>query len=270
VNLSRFHRRPPSARAFTLLELLAIITVIAVLVSLLAPAVAAARAQSRKATELSAARQLIVAYHTAAGDQRGRLLGRYGDARGARSETGSAVSGVSARWPHHLRPYLGDRFRSALYINEQAAYYERYASDNYRLSLGPTFGLNDMFVGGSGARLLDPPVTRVEQSRAPAQLLVFVATRARELDPAHGDAGYFAAGAPAYWSGSELPDYAAPDPALDAAYGHLAPRWSGHATVAHLDGSVALRSAASLRDMRLWSEAARRHDAPSYQPPAAP
>jgi prepilin-type N-terminal cleavage/methylation domain-containing protein/prepilin-type processing-associated H-X9-DG protein len=261
-------RRPCAKLGFTLIELLAAVAILGVLGALLLPAASAARSHGRKAAEISAARQLIIAYHAAAEDRRGVLLAGSAAGRSARAESGAAVDNITAsRWPHHLRPYLGDRFRVTLYLHEQAAYYDRHQADDYALSLAPSFGLNARFVGGDGSPLLDRPVTRLEQAGAPNRLLAFASTRARELAP---DAGYWTATAPTYWTSLAIPDYDDPRPASDRAHGHIAARWGGRATVAFLDGSVALLDGSTLRDMRLWSDAARRANDPAYTPPVRP
>jgi prepilin-type N-terminal cleavage/methylation domain-containing protein len=257
-----------SARGgFTLIELLTVIAIVGILTALLVPVVSTARLQARKATEVSAARQLIIGYHLAANDQRGRLMAAQEAGQSALGEGGQALGSIVAvRWPHRLRPYLGDRFRATLYVLEQGDYYDKYQADDYRLSLAPTFGLNGAFVGGGiGGLQRDPPITRLEQAAEPARLIAFAATRYRTLDPS---AGFFYVNAPHIWAAPDTPRSNS-EPGLDAAYGYLAPRWQDRATLAMLDGSVTVRLASELRDMRWWSDVARRRDDPNYRPPAA-
>lgn len=256
---------PVRHRAFSLLELLVVIAIIGVLTALVAPAVGACRRQAAKSREVSAARQLLVAYHLAAEENRGVLLPLQAVAAGTTNERGQTISGITAyRWPHRLRPYLGDRFRATLYVNEQSDFYDEKANDDYSLSIAPTFGLNGVFVGGDFATLVkDRPVRRLAEAATPARLVAFASARYRELHP---KAGYWRVSAPSFgWPAADLA--ALPDsPAQDAAYGYLAPRWDGRAVVAYLDGHVGLPSVADLRDMRLWSDLARRADNPNYSP----
>lgn len=259
---------PPAAsarRAFTLLELLAVVAIVGVLASLVVPAVAACRRQAGKSREVSAARQLMVAYHVAADENRGRLLPLQESATGVTNEQGQTIAGIAAfRWPHRLRPYLGNRFRSTLYVNEQSGFYDEKTGDDYALSIGTTFGLNGHFVGGDFSSLVkDRPVRTLSEAVLPARLIAFASAHYRTLHPA---SGYWRVSAPCFgWPAADLAGLPA-DAAQDSAYGYLACRWDGRAAVAYLDGHVELQPMAQLRDMRLWSDAARRADAPGYVP----
>jgi prepilin-type N-terminal cleavage/methylation domain-containing protein/prepilin-type processing-associated H-X9-DG protein len=255
----------PARRAFALIELLTVIAIMGVLAALVLPAIGACRAQARKSREISAARHLLVAYHLAADENRGRLLPLQEAASGTVNERGKTVSGIAAfRWPHRLRPYLGDRFRATLYVNEQADFYDEKTADDYSLSIAPSFGLNGVFVGGDFSALVkDHPVRRLAEAASPARLVAFASTHYRDLHP---KAGYWRSSAPCFGWPAEDPAGLPASPAQDAAYGHLAPRWGGRAVVALLDGHVELRALSELRDMRLWSDLARRADDPGYAP----
>jgi prepilin-type N-terminal cleavage/methylation domain-containing protein len=69
-------------RAFTLIELLVVIAIIAILASLLLPALASAKERSRRAACLSTARQFILATHLYAGDNQEWLPRGDTDAQG--------------------------------------------------------------------------------------------------------------------------------------------------------------------------------------------
>src|SRR2546427_9860 len=64
-------------RAFTLIELLLVIAVIALLISLILPAIGMARRAAAQTRESSAARQLCIAYLSYATDYKGKVLPGY-------------------------------------------------------------------------------------------------------------------------------------------------------------------------------------------------
>lgn len=68
------HRFPRGVRGFTLIELLVVIAIIAVLASLLLPALAGAREKSRGIACVNNLRQMGIAIHTYAGDHDDRLV----------------------------------------------------------------------------------------------------------------------------------------------------------------------------------------------------
>ncbi len=259
----------PGRRAFTLIELIAVVTLVGVLASLVVPVVASCRAHASKSREVAAARQLMAAFQMAADERRGVFLSLRNNTTDSVNEGGAKVanSEAAARWPHHLRPYLGNRFKNTLYVNEQSAYYDEVLSGalpDYALTLGVSFGFNGLFVGAVASQnIKDRPVRKLEEAAVPSKLIAFASAQARELNP---KAGYFKIDSPVVgWPSADLVSVP-PDTALDAVYGHLSYRLGGKAAVAFLDGHVELLPCARLRDMRLWSDQARRQDNPDYRP----
>ena len=281
VPLPRLPAPPSSLRpagralaAFTLVELLTVIAVIGVLASVLFPALGLCRQAARKSREVSAAHHLMVAFQMAADDQKGVYLSLKDNPTATRNEQGQTVSigAAGARWPHHLRPYLGNRFKATLYVNDQADYYDEILAagpgplTDYTLSLGTTFGMNGLFVGAVPAsNIKDKPVRKIDEAALPARLIAFVSANGRAGPPANPNSGYFKIESPAIGWPADDPVFPT-DPALDASYGYVAWRHGGRAVVCLLDGHVELLSCASLRDMRLWSDQARRQDKPGYRP----
>lgn len=260
-------------RAFTLIELLVVIAIIGVLAAIVIPVVGHVRGAASRTREVVAARQLMAAYLLFPSDNRGILMAQADATATAVNEGGVAVGTMSAsRWPHRLRPYLGDRFKGVLYINDQADYYDTTLTgttgfmQDYNLSLGTTFGMNGRFVGGDGALIVDQPVKRLNEAAAPAKLIVFTSANDRTINES---AGYWKVLAPSYWTNAvnltALPELKS----QDMAYGYVSFRWNGHAVTAYLDGHVELKSCAELRDMRVWSDPAYRANNANYLPAAA-
>lgn len=256
-------------RGFTLVELLTVLAIVGVLAALVVPVVASCRAQASKSREIAAARQLMAAFQMAADERRGVFLSLRNNTADSANEGGAKVAHgeAAARWPHHLRPYLGDRFKNALYVNEQSRYYDAIVAGSlpdYTLTIAPSFGFNGLFVGAVASQnIKDRPVRKLEEALLPSKLIAFASAQARELHP---DAGYFKIESPAIDWPSADPAAVPGDSSLDAAYGHLSYRLGGKAAVIFLDGHVELLPCARLRDMRLWSDQARRQDKPDYRP----
>jgi prepilin-type N-terminal cleavage/methylation domain-containing protein/prepilin-type processing-associated H-X9-DG protein len=258
-------------RAFTLIELLTVIAILGLLAALVVPTLRHARSAAHTAREVAAARFLMQAYLLVPEDRRGELLpGSKNEP--AYDEEGRSLGYFSARWPHRLAPYLGGRLRDTLFVNAQASYHDHLRATrpgdeaSYTFSLTPSFGLNLYHVGGLylGSGQLDrryAPITRLDQADAPSRQLVFVSAANRAIHP---DAGYFEARPPtqAGWPAAYHPARA------DSAQGWVSFRHSGDTAVtAWLDGHVSKENYAALRDMRLWSQAARRADDPAWRRP---
>src|SRR5688572_29342070 len=110
-------------KAFTLVELLVVIGIIAALVAILLPVLGKARRQARMVAELSASRQLMVAYLAYAHDNKGALIpGHVTDAVPLNDELGAPLTPaeVSKRWPWRLVANIRYGLRGTLLVNERA------------------------------------------------------------------------------------------------------------------------------------------------------
>lgn len=265
--------------AFTLIELLTVIAIVGVLTAIVTASIGRARRSAMQAKEVSAARQLMVAYHLAATENHGWLMPAKA-ATGSEhivGEGGESLSSmINVRWPHRIRPYLGERFKDTLYVNKQAPLYEQIATagqgdfnKNYTLSLATSFGLNGWFVGQTAYSetladsTSDAPVAKLQQAPNPSRLIAFTSATNRNYGE---DYGYFVIKPPSLWTNAtELVDFPA-SASADAQYGYVAFRHGGKAVVAFLDGHTALMGSREMRDMRLWSAGAQQSGDAGYTP----
>ncbi|MGC4030845.1 MAG: type II secretion system protein [Tepidisphaeraceae bacterium] len=155
-------RHQTRRHAFTLVELLVVIGIIAVLISLLLPALNKCRRAAQEARSISNLRQLLMAYSAYHTDNRGQLLYGYpyGNINGQtiRAEepiTGTSLSSIVAtRYPWRLARYLPNIW-PILHAHAQLPALPQKGDSTgtvegkaYTLSLNPTYGLNAAFLGG--------------------------------------------------------------------------------------------------------------------------
>jgi prepilin-type N-terminal cleavage/methylation domain-containing protein len=276
--------------AFTLIELLVVIAIVAVLVSLVLPAVASARAVARQTKELVAGNQLMVAFSSYVNDNRDSVLPGYPPAAWiagrmeVQDQSGTRLFGeVAQRYPFRILPYVGSSFGS-LYTdgsllrdiaNNPSQYQSLGVDQNYVLSLYPSLGMNVTFVGGTDrSQQFDPTFARVfgrvhieklSQAQRPSGVLAFASARgdAQGVDLLRGAQGFFRVEPPRFASSAglrwqEAYDGKSESPGLNSGFVSLRDR--GRAIAAHLDGHAETLDWRQLRDMRRWADQADRED----------
>lgn len=276
-----------SAVGFTLIELLVVVAMIALLVSLILPALGRIRSYGRQCKEMVGARELMTAFTLYADTNKGFVLPGYppvsmvnGDMVVIDHEGDRLTGDTAQRFPWRIAPYLNYDFRG-LYgdertLNELRDRRDQYAQYNvsyeYVVSLFPSLGMNVAFIGGSDRhQSFDPSFRRdfgtpylrqLADCRRPAELMAFVSARAEEqvLLPGMGRfEGFFRVEPPVYYAENGLRWQDAYDP--DARVpgnnsGFVSLRYSGRAVAAMIDGHSEALAWGKLRDMRRWADQA--------------
>ncbi|MCC6235915.1 MAG: type II secretion system protein, partial [Verrucomicrobiales bacterium] len=118
--------RTPTRRGFTLVELLVVMAIVAILASMLVPALGRAKRQARRVNEINSARQLIRAWQLYADEHGDRVLPGFRRGFSAQDQRGQELGiEVAARYPWRLAPFLGNNF-DVIYANENHAFLEQF------------------------------------------------------------------------------------------------------------------------------------------------
>lgn len=271
----------PDRRGFTLVELLVVMAIVAILASLLVPALGNAKRQARRVNEINSARQLLLAWRLYSDDHNEKVLPGFRRGYAAKDNRGNELGAeVAARYPWRLAPWLGDNF-DVIYANENQPFLQRFRRLEdpnlavYAASVYPSLGINSVFVGGDDEQL--PPsdlavsrfgdfcILQSTQIERPSELMTFVSARApleflsaparAEDRIVHG----FHVVRPPYLNGRNWAAHW--DPADGpVAWGFVHPRYTGRAVAAIADGHVESPGLRELQDMRRWANQADKAD----------
>lgn len=291
--VSIFGGRSPAAgsRGFTLIELLVVIGIVAMLVAIMLPVLAKAKAIGKQCRELAAAKQLATAFTVYSDANKGRVLtglpttAMVAGGMVVTNQIGERILGEEAtRYPWRLAPYLDYDFRGMYQSDEmlREARAVGAGSDNpdqtyqYVVSLFPSLGMNVAFVGGAdrfGAfdrifqqRLGRQHIVRLDEVTRPSKLLTFVSARC-ETQPAAPNLGrpegFFRVEPPRFSLAEGERWEAAYDPRADAPgvnSGFVSLRHMNRAVTTAIDGHAEMLGWEDLRDMERWANKATSRD----------
>lgn len=262
---------PFRKEGFTLVELLVVIAIIAILASLLMPAMSKARRKAVMMEETSTARQLMLAAQMYSDDQRHRLFPGYVTDPAARDDRGMPLFfPENARYPWRLSPYLAQSFET-IYSGENRRKLQELrrmdrASYVYSASVFPSLGINSYFVGGNETefpavdanRVFGPGavVVRSSEVKNPSLLMMFVS--ARSSVSGENSNGYYQATPPAtstrLWAAQWSENLAPKE------WGFVALRYNRKAVAALIDGHVESWNIQASQNMRHWCNLATAPD----------
>jgi prepilin-type N-terminal cleavage/methylation domain-containing protein len=259
-------------RGFTLIELLVVVAIIAILASLLMPALAKAKRRARMIEEVSSAKQLLLAAQLYSDDHRDAVFPGYVIDPSAKDDRGETLGfPINARYPWRLSPYLAQSMELIYCADNRAKLNELRRLDRggyvYAVSVYPSLGINSYFVGGNetefeasaaNARFgAGTVVLKTPEIRQPSLLMSFLSARsATSGDEANG---YYQVTPPFLSARKWAPEWSSKGNPKE--WGFVAPRFGKRAVAAMLDGHAQTLSLSQQQDMRFWCNTA---DAPDF------
>lgn len=258
-------------RAFTLIELLIVIAIIAILSAMLLPALAKAKRKGMMIDETSSAKQLLLAAQFYADENSDTVFPGYvTDAAVTDDQNQPLFFPENARYPWRIAPYISGSFETIYCADNRAKLSELRGKSHsdyiYSVSLYPSLGMNSYFIGGNESEFpatlanqkygANTVVTKMNQIRHPCDLMSFVS--ARSAVSGLNAAGYFQVTPPYLKTRQWVADYSSslsPDK-----WGFVAPRFDFRAVTAMLDGHAQTLNLRELQDMQHWCNTADRPD----------
>ncbi|HWB53013.1 MAG TPA: type II secretion system protein [Tepidisphaeraceae bacterium] len=276
----------PPRRAFTLVELLTAVGIVAMLTSLLLPALTRARASADDVRDLSNLRQLLLGYTMYYQENKGSLLFGYTPDKvgGVPMSVYDPVSRqtftgqVADRYPWRLLPYVSNMWKILHSTGDTPppprageAYGDAFL-DAYYLSLYPTYGINSVYVGGdcNFGGFAGPDNTpnagkyivfKASEVKHPSRLIVFADCQIQNVTGLQGKGLHVLtpprANGPHWTVTNEKFNLSSSSTFMGIPKGW----YSKRTMVGFFDGHVQSMLPSELTDMRLW---ANRANSPTY------
>ena len=275
-------------RAFTLVELLVVIGIIALLIAMLLPALGAARRSAREVKSLTGLRDMMLGYAMYHQEHRGAVMFGYppSTVNGRPLTVDDPATGltfgypVSDRYPWRLLKYVGNVWEIVNSHGDVPPAPERTDPPSvafmkaYTLSINPTYGINVVYVGGQQGPIYqgfagpngDSPNTgkhvvfRATEVKRPTELIVFADCKALNAGGAGQSGLHYLT--PPRANGQNWRVVNGQIESLRPGMVQGIPRgwYSARVMVAFFDGHVEAKLPGDLEDMRLWANRADRAD----------
>ena len=131
---------PKEKEAFTLIELLVSLTLIAAIAAVSISSISLFKRQAMMGKEMTAARNLMVAFNLYSNDNDGAILPGYKTDLSAKNQWGETLAApVNARYPWRLYPYIHDVTGTLVYNGNEPVFNHEHG--DYLVSVSPNLGM---------------------------------------------------------------------------------------------------------------------------------
>ena len=238
-------------KAFTLVELLVVIGIIGILAGFGLPTYKSAMLAAKKSNDISAAKQLITAFHSHLGDNNNVFIKPYDINGVAKDMSGGELSGEDSheahRWPWRLAPYLNYGMYGSVLVNESKSFVESQGglSQTYLVSVIPSLGMNNYLGGndssGPSSANINVAVNALQVPK-PGKMIVFCTSRSEAVGKKYRGFYYVMPPTSSKYN----------DDTSSKSTGYISARYNNNAVAAFLDGHVEVLQFSDLTNKAYW------------------